>query len=156
MIRRPPRSTRTDTLFPYTTLFRSPWRRAGGRRLRRVRSGRAGSARGTAAGRSAWGRLLGSGGFLVAEAAAVIGRRDAEGLVEAPPQSLGRAETAAPGDLAQRLARLFQCRPRRFAADAGDILRRRGAEAFGEMAVKTGRTHPPRFRPTPHRPPTSH
>src|SRR3546814_3622591 len=25
MIRRPPRSTRTDTLFPYTTLFRSEW-----------------------------------------------------------------------------------------------------------------------------------
>src|SRR3546814_2756703 len=25
MRRRPPRSTRTDTLFPYTTLFRSPW-----------------------------------------------------------------------------------------------------------------------------------
>src|SRR3546814_12460032 len=24
MIRRPPRSTRTDTLFPYTTLFQSP------------------------------------------------------------------------------------------------------------------------------------
>src|SRR3546814_8984434 len=32
MIRRPPRSTRTDTLFPYTTLFRS-------RILRRLRSG---------------------------------------------------------------------------------------------------------------------
>src|SRR3546814_2920307 len=31
MIRRPPRSTRTDTLFPYTTLFRSP--RIGGQRL---------------------------------------------------------------------------------------------------------------------------
>src|SRR3546814_8581262 len=28
MIRRPPRSTRTDTLFPYTTLFRSVWRNA--------------------------------------------------------------------------------------------------------------------------------
>src|SRR3546814_7701602 len=28
MIRRPPRSTRTDTLFPYTTLFRSVWSRA--------------------------------------------------------------------------------------------------------------------------------
>src|SRR3546814_2592305 len=28
MIRRPPRSTRTDTLFPYTTLFRSRRRRA--------------------------------------------------------------------------------------------------------------------------------
>src|SRR3546814_2494288 len=35
MIRRPPRSTRTDTLFPYTTLFRSPRPRAR-RRLRRV------------------------------------------------------------------------------------------------------------------------
>src|SRR3546814_4479816 len=35
MIRRPPRSTRTDTLFPYTTLFRS-------RRIcRRNRAGRA-------------------------------------------------------------------------------------------------------------------
>src|SRR3546814_14351283 len=36
MIRRPPRSTRTDTLFPYTTLFRSRrrrwrWRRFGER-----------------------------------------------------------------------------------------------------------------------------
>src|SRR3546814_12174869 len=28
MMRRPPRSTRTDTLFPYTTLFRSPGRGA--------------------------------------------------------------------------------------------------------------------------------
>src|SRR3546814_12016958 len=30
MIRRPPRSTRTDTLFPYTTLFRSPSARENG------------------------------------------------------------------------------------------------------------------------------
>src|SRR3546814_6384596 len=54
MIRRPPRSTRTDTLFPYTTLFRSHdhalpdeaprqcrWHRSGdargGRRLARAR-----------------------------------------------------------------------------------------------------------------------
>src|SRR3546814_5961951 len=29
MLRRPPRSTRTDTLFPYTTLFRSRGLRAG-------------------------------------------------------------------------------------------------------------------------------
>src|SRR3546814_17915216 len=29
MIRRPPRSTRTDTLFPYTTLFRSLFMQAG-------------------------------------------------------------------------------------------------------------------------------
>src|SRR3546814_19318444 len=33
MIRRPPRSTRTDTLFPYTTLFRS----TAGRACRRYR-----------------------------------------------------------------------------------------------------------------------
>src|SRR3546814_12224457 len=32
MIRRPPRSTRTDTLFPYTTLFRSYGRRRHARR----------------------------------------------------------------------------------------------------------------------------
>src|SRR3546814_16666912 len=31
MIRRPPRSTRTDTLFPYTTLFRSQESAGGGR-----------------------------------------------------------------------------------------------------------------------------
>src|SRR3546814_14853107 len=30
IIRRPPRSTRTDTLFPYTTLFRSPFALGGG------------------------------------------------------------------------------------------------------------------------------
>src|SRR3546814_18682009 len=44
MIRRPPRSTRTDTLFPYTTLFRS-WRRA----RQRHRAGRFG-----VAGDAAW------------------------------------------------------------------------------------------------------
>src|SRR3546814_10329077 len=42
MIRRPPRSTRTDTLFPYTTLFRSGrrrWRLAFGQCQRRSRTG---------------------------------------------------------------------------------------------------------------------
>src|SRR3546814_4735303 len=34
MIRRPPRSTRTDTLFPYTTLFRSDQDHHRGRRER--------------------------------------------------------------------------------------------------------------------------
>src|SRR3546814_1779435 len=34
MIRRPPRSTRTDTLFPYTTLFRSAHGVGPGRQLR--------------------------------------------------------------------------------------------------------------------------
>src|SRR3546814_4361031 len=37
MIRRPPRSTRTDTLFPYTTLFRSACRWQGRDGTRRVR-----------------------------------------------------------------------------------------------------------------------
>src|SRR3546814_5162900 len=37
MIRRPPRSTRTDTLFPYTTLFRSVRRARAGRRDLRQR-----------------------------------------------------------------------------------------------------------------------
>src|SRR3546814_14607764 len=38
MIRRPPRSTRTDTLFPYTTLFRS---------IRTARQGRPGAGKGS-------------------------------------------------------------------------------------------------------------
>src|SRR3546814_16405786 len=45
MIRRPPRSTRTDTLFPYTTLFRS-YRSSVGTRSSRIRY-----AAGTRAGR---------------------------------------------------------------------------------------------------------
>src|SRR3546814_18260907 len=46
MIRRPPRSTRTDTLFPYTTLFRSFGRRPHrGRRRRLHRRGREGPVR---------------------------------------------------------------------------------------------------------------
>src|SRR3546814_16598119 len=53
MIRRPPRSTRTDTLFPYTTLFRSrhdrPDRARRGRR-RRSRAGRRREAAGRARG----------------------------------------------------------------------------------------------------------
>src|SRR3546814_8617389 len=40
MIRRPPRSSRTDTLFPYTTLFRSPDRATPPRANRRFRAGR--------------------------------------------------------------------------------------------------------------------
>src|SRR3546814_16541220 len=37
MIRRPPRSTRTDTLFPYTTLFRSTVGEERKRMLREIR-----------------------------------------------------------------------------------------------------------------------
>src|SRR3546814_9748799 len=47
MIRRPPRSTRTDTLFPYTTLFRSLAFRHDciGKGIERTRNGDAGSGR---------------------------------------------------------------------------------------------------------------
>src|SRR3546814_16113563 len=38
MVRRPPRSTRTDTLFPYTTLFRSLHREADQRKGRQGRT----------------------------------------------------------------------------------------------------------------------
>src|SRR3546814_10947318 len=38
MIRRPPRSTRTDTLVPYTTLFRSPVEVLAGARLDEAKS----------------------------------------------------------------------------------------------------------------------
>src|SRR3546814_8597258 len=51
MIRRPPRSTRTDTLFPYTTLFRSRVRShgEGGSKLYPAFGGDAGFAREIAA-----------------------------------------------------------------------------------------------------------
>src|SRR3546814_9968027 len=39
MIRRPPRSTRTDTLVPYTTLFRSPRAGSGARARRECKDG---------------------------------------------------------------------------------------------------------------------
>src|SRR3546814_6638110 len=42
MIRRPPRSTRTDTLFPYTTLFRSSNKNGFARRFRRGNEGSVG------------------------------------------------------------------------------------------------------------------
>src|SRR3546814_19224076 len=41
MIRRPPRSTRTDTLFPYTTLFRSHARISTGQRVLEPSAGKA-------------------------------------------------------------------------------------------------------------------
>src|SRR3546814_7122153 len=63
MIRRPPRSTRTDTLFPYTTLFRSRVAaRCGGDRERRARAGRRSAQ--AAAGRGAGGAVAGVAGDL--------------------------------------------------------------------------------------------
>src|SRR3546814_18535720 len=63
MIRLPPRSTRTDTLFPYTTLFRSRHRRdrAQGRHRRRTAPAEVATARRRAGARAAaagTGRLV--------------------------------------------------------------------------------------------------
>src|SRR3546814_14100380 len=87
MRRRPPRSTRTDTLFPYTTLFRSFAPRArflgaggyGRRTRRRPRDGRdgAGAAR------------RGAGGDAVDRAAQA--RRDGARVRERRADQIGRA-----------------------------------------------------------------
>src|SRR3546814_999024 len=61
MIRRPPRSTRTDTLFPYTTLFRSV---CPGRQARQIvtATGRAGAAAGQPGGQVGGGDGGATGG----------------------------------------------------------------------------------------------
>src|SRR3546814_13798450 len=91
MIRRPPRSTRTDTLFPYTTLFRAL--RLGDRgdeALRRVRSHGVGDA-------------LGEGLHLV-PAGARLQRRDAVQALAA-----GGLHAARQAGLAPALAHLPRC-----------------------------------------------
>src|SRR3546814_16837011 len=56
MIRRPPRSTRTDTLFPYTTLFRSARRRISDVHQRQVETKAGGGIIGRIGGAGAGGR----------------------------------------------------------------------------------------------------
>src|SRR3546814_1868125 len=86
MIRRPPRSTRTDTLFPYTTLFRSVVVRDALRGLRRragVRQRQAGPLRlGEGIGREA------VRGFTLSVLLEACGR-DVAGLRDAAILSLG-------------------------------------------------------------------
>src|SRR3546814_20454974 len=61
MIRRPPRSTRTDTLFPDTTLFRSRWRRGRRGPARLGRCGREDQIAQVVARCGGWGHELGAG-----------------------------------------------------------------------------------------------
>src|SRR3546814_14558033 len=78
MIRRPPRSTRTDTLFPYTTLFRS--RRLGGELRRPGAAGLAEQARGDWIRQQAGGRAAPDVRYAVRrERAAAHGRNRAGG-----------------------------------------------------------------------------
>src|SRR3546814_19349593 len=73
MIRRPPRSTRTDTLFPYTTLFRSLRRRP---RLPAVAGAQPAVGRRRRARRSARPRPAGAGPVRRLAALPLAGRRD--------------------------------------------------------------------------------
>src|SRR3546814_14469380 len=77
MIRRPPRSTRTDTLFPYTTLFRSDLdrRRSGDRQVDAAASGRGAACEGGQVGHLYQRR--GSGGAGAAARTAPGARRGA-------------------------------------------------------------------------------
>src|SRR3546814_2043865 len=79
MIRRPPRSTRTDTLFPYTTLFRSRHGAApvGGERLA-GRLGAAGGRRRPGAHRGRAAAHEGAGGAVAVGRAVEYGARRSE------------------------------------------------------------------------------
>src|SRR3546814_3391602 len=92
MIRRPPRSTRTDTLFPYTTLFRSrPGREAGDR-------GRGGFDRAR--------QLPAAGHAAVDEAEGRVPGADAAGAgVDGGPRRWLSAEDRGQGARGRRIAR---------------------------------------------------
>src|SRR3546814_10831692 len=93
MIRRPPRSTRTDTLFPYTTLFRSRPAGRPGRPRRRAHA--AGQGAGQGHGRK--GQERGEAGEVRRQRAAGGGRAGAPapGRLEHPSRVAPRASRAA-------------------------------------------------------------
>src|SRR3546814_9806065 len=80
MIRRPPRSTRTDTLFPYTTLFRSSLLR-GQLKAGSVLSHPAAYPLTTVAPGIACGRLLGGNLSMIAATMGTPYEIDAEGVI---------------------------------------------------------------------------
>src|SRR3546814_9735352 len=110
MIRRPPRSTRTDTLFPYTTLFRSAGELAAeaapagfGYLAARIPEGRAGS-------RSEHRRGLAAHDDHVGGTSCEQADADAPGdLVELAyePQQIGRAHVCTPVNNAHLVCRLL-------------------------------------------------
>src|SRR3546814_10781383 len=108
MIRRPPRSTRTDTLFPYTTLFRSRLRlsvpsfAARFQRDRKCRAAAADPRSGTGRGRGARRRpawATGAGRTLASQAEQAVGRRATarRGGARAGEPALARARRRADG-----------------------------------------------------------
>src|SRR3546814_18707453 len=108
MIRRPPRSTRTDTLFPYTTLFRSV-RHLGPLRRHRLRCCRA------------------AAGLL-----ALLARHLVEELAVAPGEVRSGAEAAGPRDVENGNRRLGQQRAGPAQRELQILAGRMAAEVAGE------------------------
>src|SRR3546814_6973566 len=108
MIRRPPRSTRTDTLFPYTTLFRSalprPVRRKQGRRLHRLAGAcRARAGRHAASAHpAALSRLREGGAGLLPTAATAAGRAPLGGCRRQRGHWRGQRDRPGGGDRGRR------------------------------------------------------
>src|SRR3546814_4231901 len=134
MIRRPPRSTRTDTLFPYTTLFRSPAADFHSRARRTISDLHRRDARAQAGGR---GRLSGDGGVarlseVGAAAAQGPGGRSVPRRTGAAPATAAPATGGdARGGGASAGARSH--RPRRLSArQAGGAARRAAAPLRSE------------------------
>src|SRR3546814_9051316 len=108
MIRRPPRSTRTDTLFPYTTLFRSRSRDRGSRGV--SEPGRL--QRGSPLGRS--GQPPGSG----TGADRATGRSTLHGA-----GGIGRKENAGGGRAVVGIARMIPCRSEAHTSELQSLMR---------------------------------
>src|SRR3546814_11251281 len=114
MIRRPPRSTRTDTLFPYTTLFRS----VGGRH-------------GAGAGVEAQGDAVAD--RLAGQPADEAPVADHQQAVPVPPGDAGIAEAAAP--LGQEFLALPRPRPPALRQVAEGAVRPAAAEIVAGVAA---------------------
>src|SRR3546814_9449549 len=130
MIRRPPRSTRTDTLFPYTTLFRSADAAAAARtRPPRRRPGELLTDRRAAAPRRQ------DRPALRRRAGAAVPGAPRRAVVPQPPEPAGAdAEAAFPGlraarQPARRHAATHRRRPRPPRACSGDLRGPRGPPA---------------------------
>src|SRR3546814_11172113 len=112
MFRRPPRLSRTDTLFPYTTLFRS-------RVLRRRRADGVGAGAGAA----------------VEQHCALADQR--EDVVELPSRRMAgaQAEAVDPPGARQPARRCQQAFQRRRLGEAGDLVAHRSQHTGGQPMV---------------------
>src|SRR3546814_17979887 len=142
MIRRPPRSTRTDTLFPYTTLFRSPPRRRR-RHPAQVARRTAASARGVRHHRGA-DRDRGAGGRPAGAFRHRPARRRAAGygrarrLTATPPERTKRgAHHAARCRSRCRHEPRPPCRPQRLSTHAVTPRRHAGATEIPALETNT-------------------